>query len=154
MEIETLVRSIFRFIANLDPNVDPQTLSVQQILQELNNVDQNSYNAGFDRVTISYGDDPSMTPDQLAQLSLTCSQDHSLQGYSLVNKNNNPTICHIAICDTTFNTYYSLRYTADPPAAAAAAVPGLTCNGLGDRQSDYMSSAGTTFLHELMHCSR
>lgn len=151
MATEILVKNIFRFIANLDPNVDPQTLTDQEIQQWLNRADQNSYNAGLDSVTISYGDDPRMTPAQLAQLSSTCSQDTGLSGYTVFDSND-PTKSHIAICDSTFQIYYPLKFTENPPPADAAAVPGLGCDGLGNKETDYMSSPGTTFLHELMHC--
>jgi hypothetical protein len=60
----------------------------------------------------------------------------------------------IFVCDPGM-LYPSRSQIENPPSSARDAhgnpLPGYTCDGLGDRDSNYMDTLGTIILHELIH---
>ncbi|KIW76207.1 hypothetical protein Z517_10953 [Fonsecaea pedrosoi CBS 271.37] len=63
-------------------------------------------------------------------------------------------IALVSMCDEAFE-YPSPEETANPPSSVKAPEsnpePGYTCDGLGDDDSDWMTSPGGILLHELLH---
>ena len=123
----------------------PSANAVPQILQNPPPLSND-----FNQLSIAYGDNPGIPQWLYNQVPFKC-------GYPgvpafLVFHLQNPTQAWISMCDLTFKIWYSLPDTFNPPPNLRQ-IPGMTCNGLGSRETDYMKSPGAVLLHELMHWS-
>lgn len=143
------MEDIFRALANLDPDFDPSQMGRDAILEWLNAANHNTFNARLAQVTVSYGDDPQLSEAQLNAQPYRCGT-RGVKSYAYIWSNDR-TRAHISMCREVFDTYFSLPYTQNPPAQDVGIIPGLGCDGLGDHETDYMTSPGSAFLHELMH---
>lgn len=145
---QNFVRDVFRTIANipLDANINQD--NVQQYLAP-SNLD---VNPDFEKLIISFGDNPGLTNADLRISSCqgpTTGPDAFIftrpDGSALVSLC--PKLFKHPSLDTIMNPPPELR---DPPPANTPFI-GYTCDRLGDHDTDWMTSPGGVLLHEFMH---
>jgi hypothetical protein len=148
----TFVRHVFRTIANLplDDNIDQNTIQPLLMSSVFSNV-----NPKMRLLRPSLGNGPLVregTPR-------TCKDDGvvaflyevpTLEGHEDLRGS-----ALVTICLPIFGWYPSIDEILTPPAtgrdAAGNPLPGYTCDGLGDHDSDWMRFPGALILHEIMH---
>ncbi|KEF51903.1 uncharacterized protein A1O9_11892, partial [Exophiala aquamarina CBS 119918] len=149
---QNFVRDLFRTIANIPLKADITKDTVQQYLAP----SKLDLNPDFDKLFISFGNNPHLTQAEL--LISSCNADapgHPNQPDAFIFSRPNG-IALVSLCPELF-TYPSLDTIEDPPPALRDPPPastpfiGFTCDRLGDHDTDWMTSPGGVLLHELMH---
>lgn len=133
------VQNVFRTIANIDLTavIDP------------NNFNQvgTAWQPKFSRLSICLGTEFQGVPPG----STSCGQASSPMAIFRPSANDEG---YIFVCEPAMR-YPSRRQIENPPSSARDShgnpFPGYTCDGLGDRDTSYMDTLGSTILHEMIH---
>ena len=139
------VRQVFDTIANVPPD---QKLDADTIIEIMTSASVAiELQPKFGNLEIALGNHPDLPEDQ--QL---CGKDEFLLAFTFTSLAMGD-FAYISICDVAWQ-YPSLGEIENPPESAkdnGVPMPGYTCDGLGDHDSDFMTTPGGVLLHELMH---
>lgn len=143
------VRDVFRTIANIDLDA---VITPENMLQYLPpNVA--AINPRFRKLTISLNDPPPWLV-QLQGLSCSLGKEGQIPPSAHIIKTKTGH-AFISLCEWIFDERPTLTEIQFAPAkgrdAEGQPLPGFECDGLGDRDTDWMISPGGILLHELMH---
>lgn len=146
----TFVQDVFRTIANfpVEEQIDDQTIieiiSSASVVSELQ--------PKLAKLEIALGNHPALPEDR--NLCGTQSAGGTVFAFTYADPSALGDVALISLCEQTFQ-YPSLQEIENPPSTVRDAegnpLLGYTCDGLGDHDSDWMSSPGGVLLHELMH---
>ncbi|EXJ90668.1 hypothetical protein A1O1_03772 [Capronia coronata CBS 617.96] len=146
----TFVQDVFETIANfpLDHQIDEETvieiLSSASVASELQ--------PKFAKLEIAIGNHPALPEEK--NLCGTQSEGGTVFAFTYLDPSALGDVALISLCEETFQ-YPSLQEIENPPDhvrdAEGRPLPGYTCDGLGDHDTDWMSSPGGVLLHELLH---
>lgn len=140
------VQNIFGTIAAVPLDFDFLRATPDDIRNFMNSLTPELLNDKFSGLSISYGNHPLKGPGPGCDLPY-------LNGILDIHPHDQ-THAKMSLCPRLFEKYYSLRDTSRPPAALIQqGIPGLGCDVVGNTESDYMWTPGTTVLHELLHWS-
>ncbi|KAJ9614277.1 hypothetical protein H2200_002413 [Cladophialophora chaetospira] len=142
------VKHMFRTLAAVPLDFDATGVDINDLLAYLQGLSADTLNDNFDQLSISYGTHPAVPQQARQDNGLDCTIDPELTGF-MWRSAPDPTN-YLSLCPLIFTTFYSISDTLHPPPTLNG-VPGLTCDGLGDHETDYMETPGLTVLHELMH---
>ncbi|KAK4945581.1 hypothetical protein LTR10_015200 [Elasticomyces elasticus] len=144
------VKQVFQTVANipLDAQLDADT--VIEILSSAAVAD--NLQPKFESLELALGNNPSLPSSK---------QDCGKQvdggevfAFSYVDPGALGPAALVSLCDQTFE-FPTLQEIEDPPAryrdGEGNPLPGFTCDGLGDHDTDWMQTPGVVLLHELMH---
>lgn len=140
-----MFRSLAAVPADFDASAFPNPGDFRDFLNELSPATLNDKFAGL---SVSYGNHPSVSRAVFDLDHFDCAEP-TTYGHMVVDEDDEK-IAWMSLCPQVFTNYYSIHDTL-APSAALAGVAGLTCDGLGDHEIDYMETPGLSFLHELMH---
>ncbi|EXJ59978.1 hypothetical protein A1O7_04126 [Cladophialophora yegresii CBS 114405] len=144
------VQRVFRTIANIPfgQQFDPRNIGGL-----LTSMDKEAIlNPKFEDLSISLGDHPDVREEDRGR---GC-KDGKLGAQTTYLPSMYGNRALMALCQPSFEFYYSLQDIEHPPEWALTAPGGkpeggFSCDGLLDRDSSYMLSPGSVILHELMH---
>ena len=144
----TFVQNIFKAILGI--SFDNPGLTADDLLNIMQtDAPPNILPATYGKLSISYGDHPRI-PQSILDARKTC-KTFGVRGY-IVFSGQGIGGALISLCPDLFALYYSLDQTLIPSDdLKKKGIPGLTCDGLGDHETDFMRSPGQTMLHELIH---
>lgn len=136
----TFVEQIFRTIANIDLNLPMLPEAIRGILQNT------PLNPAYEHLFISIGDHP-VTADTECAIGIPGSR---LFGYLLEQSDGS---AYMSICDMCleYPTVGEISRRRWPNGTERG--PGFGCDGLLNRETEFMHSCGATVLHELIHWS-
>lgn len=143
------VKNVFRTIANipLGPDID-----ANNIVNILSDASVYELQPKFDKLEIALGNNPSVPLSKQA-----CGKTFdggTAFAYSYIDPAALGPVALISLCDDTF-LFPTLDQIENPPSdkkdAQGNPLPGFTCDGLGDHDTDWMTSPGGIMLHEMMH---
>ncbi|ETI26723.1 hypothetical protein G647_10168 [Cladophialophora carrionii CBS 160.54] len=160
------VQSIFARIANFEP---PKDHNPADTLALLSTFDMDATLSPYwSKIMMTFGDYPRVPADIQPSRGCGAYQDNLLNSKNayLIYDARAPRpdnwdfqgSCYMILCPQgeLFNFRLDLAGTENPPAWARDAQgnpkTGWGCSGLGDRDTGYMRTIGSTVLHELLHC--
>lgn len=144
------VKQVFQVVANIplysqiDYDTVVEILSSASVLSDLQ--------PKFAMLELAMGNNPSVPEHEQA-----CEEEIGgsiVMAGSYINPGALGPVALMSLCQSLFQ-FPTLDEIENPPDSARDAqgnpLPGYTCDGLGDHDTDLMSSPGGTLLHELMH---
>lgn len=155
------VKQAFRTLANIAPDQVIAEQSIRALLSGSRAV--GNLQPRFANLDIALGDHPDV-PEVDKLCGRVLESGFMLDAYTYLDvdefdmSDGASEMNMISLCEEVFE-FPSLPEIEDPPNqpwardAWGKPLPGFTCNGLGDTDSDWMASPGATLLHELMHWS-
>ncbi|KIW89774.1 uncharacterized protein Z519_09931 [Cladophialophora bantiana CBS 173.52] len=147
------VKQVFQTIANiplsqeLDGDNVVGILSSASVAQDLQ--------PKFDQLEIAYGNHPTL-PENKQDCGKAAAKGEGgiTAAFAFIDPRVLGDIALVSMCDEAFE-YPTLEEIANPSSSArdpqGNPEPGYTCDGLGDHDSDWMTSPGGVLLHELLH---
>jgi hypothetical protein len=144
------VQRVFRTVANIPFGQQFDPSNIAELLTSMD--EEAKLNPKFEDLSISLGDHPEVREEDRGR---SC-KDGKLGAQTTYLPSIYGNRALMAICQPSFEFYYSLQDIEHPPEWALTAPggkpeSGFSCDGLLDRDSSYMLSPGSVILHELMH---
>lgn len=148
------VRHVFMEIANIRAsNIDPRNvetiLSAPSVAYELHEK--------FENLEIALGDHPEVEEEERLCGRILTASGFGVYSYTTLDfdeldiDEDGGKYAWQSLCEEAFDFpfLWDIELLATDPSGHM--IPGHTCSGLGERDSDYMESPGGILLHELMH---
>ncbi len=147
----TFVKQVFQTIANVPLNLQIDADTVVDILSSAGVA--SDLQPKFDKLELALGDNPSL-PEGKQMCGTQQPDGGTVFAFSYIDPGALGAVALVSLCDNTFQ-FPTLDEIFNPPASARDAsgdpLPGYTCDGLGDHDTDWMTTPGGILLHELMH---
>lgn len=147
------VKNVFQTIANIPLNLDLDSQNVIDILSSAAVAEE--LQPKFANLELAWGNHPSL-PERYQDCGKEVANGGggNVAAFLFIDPMVLGDSALISICDLTWE-FPTLKEVFSPPASGRNAqgnpLPGYTCEGLGDRDTDWMSCPGGMLLHELMH---
>ena len=135
------VHNIFKTLANMPLEIE---LDENTSLELLSSEAVTSLNPMFSKLEISLGDHP-----DIPESAKHCSTSSTTAAFCYTSRALGDW-AYISLCDTIWQypSLSEIEHSSDP---SKRGEPGWGCDGIGDHDSEYMTSPGGILLHEMLH---
>lgn len=143
------VKNVFRTVASIPfgSNLDADT-----IIDVLSSSPVHDLQPKFEKLEIALGNNPSVPRSKQA-----CGKQFgggTAFAYSYIDPAALGPVALVSLCEDTF-LFPTLDQIENPPPekkdGQGKPLPGFTCDGLGDHDTDWMTTPGGILLHEMIH---